>query len=78
IFQGEEWAASTPWPFFTAHPEPELADAVRSGRKAEFARMGWDEDSVPDPQAQETFDSAILKWDEREQGDHAKVLAAYR
>jgi 1,4-alpha-glucan branching enzyme len=32
IFQGEEWAASTPWPFFTAHPEPELADAVRSGR----------------------------------------------
>ena len=78
IFQGEEWAASTPWPFFTAHPEPELADAVRSGRKAEFARMGWDEDSVPDPQAEETFDSAILKWDEREQDDHAKVLAAYR
>ena len=34
LFQGEEWAASTPWPFFTAHPEPELADAVRSALSA--------------------------------------------
>lgn len=78
LFQGEEWAASTPWPFFTAHPEEELAEAVRNGRKGEFARMGWDESQVPDPQAESTFDAAVLRWEERERDDHGQVLAAYR
>ncbi len=42
LFMGEEWAASTPWQFFTSHPEPELATAVAQGRRAEFAdaRLG--------------------------------------
>ena len=40
IFMGEEWAASTPWQFFTAHPEPELGEATAEGRIAEFARAG--------------------------------------
>ena len=37
LFMGEEWAACTPWQFFTTHPEPELAAAVRTGRRREFA-----------------------------------------
>ena len=40
IFMGEEWAASTPWQFFTGHPEPELAAATAEGRVAEFAEHG--------------------------------------
>src|SRR5205807_6291791 len=36
IFQGEEWAASTPFQYFTGHPHPDLAHAVREGRKREF------------------------------------------
>ncbi len=42
IFMGEEWAASTPWQFFTDFDEPELAEAVRTGRREEFAdaRLG--------------------------------------
>lgn len=78
VFMGEEWGASTPWPFFTSHPEPELADAVRRGRISEFARMGWDVSQIADPQDPRTFDSAVLQWAERDQEPHARVYAAYR
>ena len=50
LFMGEEWAAGTRWPFFTSHPEPELAAAVSQGRLAEFADHGWDARAMPDPQ----------------------------
>ena len=40
LFMGEEWAASTPWQFFTSHPEPELGRATAEGRIAEFAAHG--------------------------------------
>src|SRR4029453_14794430 len=43
IFMGEEWAASTPWQFFSSFEEPELAEAIRTGRRAEFAGHGWAE-----------------------------------
>ncbi|GAB3610646.1 malto-oligosyltrehalose trehalohydrolase [Humibacter ginsengiterrae] len=78
LFMGEEWAASTPWQFFTSHPEPELAKATADGRKAEFARMGWDEASVPDPQDPETFERSKLDWTEATGGRHARLLAFYR
>ena len=50
LFQGEEWAASTPFQFFTSHEEPELAEATARGRIEEFSRLGWDPAIVPDPQ----------------------------
>ena len=78
LFMGEEWAASTPWQFFTSHPEPELAKATAEGRKAEFARMGWDESSIPDPQDPATFRRSILDWRELGGGRHATLLAFYR
>ena len=78
LFMGEEWAASTPWQFFTSHPEPELGEATARGRKAEFAAMGWDESVVPDPQDPETFQRSKLQWVERDAGVHARILALYR
>lgn len=78
LFQGEEWAASTPFQFFTSHPEPELGRATAEGRIAEFARHGWDPDVVPDPQDPATFERSKLDWSEQESGRHATVLAAYR
>ena len=78
LFQGEEWAASTPFPYFTDHQDPDLAEAVRKGRRSEFAAFGWQPEDVPDPQADETFQSAILKWDERSQTQHAETLAWYK
>ncbi len=64
LFMGEEWAASTPWQFFTDHREEWLGEAVSNGRKSEFARMGWDESTVPDPQDPETFTRSVLDWSE--------------
>src|SRR5918993_1544848 len=77
LFMGEEWAASTPWQFFTSHPEPELGRATAEGRIAEFAAMGWDRSVVPDPQDPQTFTRSKLQWDERDAGIHARTLALY-
>src|SRR5690606_6551714 len=79
LFMGEEWGASTPWQFFTDHAEPELAEAVRRGRAAEFSEHGWGDGSpVPDPQDPATRDASVLDWSERERGEHARLLARYR
>lgn len=78
LFQGEEWNASTPFLYFTDHQDPDLARAVREGRRAEFGGRGWDVDEVPDPQAPETFARSVLDWDERTQGEHAAMLEWYR
>ena len=78
LFQGEEWAASSPFQFFTSHPEPELGRAVADGRIAEFERMGWDPAVVPDPQDPATYDRSNLDWSEPTGGRHAVVLDAYR
>ncbi len=78
LFMGEEWAASTPWAFFTSHPDPDLGEATRKGRLEEFARMGWDPNVVPDPQAESTFLDAKLDWDEPASAGHADMLRLYR
>jgi maltooligosyltrehalose trehalohydrolase len=78
LFMGEEWASSSPFQFFTSHPEPELARATAEGRKAEFAEHGWDADEVPDPQDPETFRRSKLQWNEVDTGDHARLLELYR
>ena len=78
LFMGEEWAASSPFQFFTAHPEPDLGEATAKGRIQEFAKMGWDPAEVPDPQDLATFERSKLDWDELPTGDHAVVLDAYR
>jgi len=78
LFQGEEWATSSPFAFFTSHPEEELGRAVSEGRLKEFERMDWDPSTVPDPQDPQTFASSKLSWDDQEVGRHAVVLKAYR
>ncbi|MFC7374268.1 MULTISPECIES: malto-oligosyltrehalose trehalohydrolase [unclassified Brachybacterium] len=76
LFQGEEWAASTPFTYFTDHDD-ELGPLVSQGRAEEFAAMGWDAE-VPDPQDRSTFEAAMLRWDERAGGVHARMLQWYR
>jgi len=78
LFMGEEWGATTPWQFFTSHPEPELGRATAEGRIAEFARMGWDPDAVPDPQDPATFERSKLDWSEPEREPHRGLLEQYR
>ncbi|KIU16453.1 malto-oligosyltrehalose trehalohydrolase [Mycolicibacterium llatzerense] len=78
LFMGEEWGASTPFQFFSSHPEPELARATAEGRKAEFADHGWAADDIPDPQDPATFQRSKLDWDEAGTGEHARLLQLYR
>ena len=78
LWMGEEWAAGTRWPFFTSHPQPELAEAVSSGRLAEFADHGWDTSAMIDPQDEQAYRGAVLDWDERSHGVHADMLDFHR
>ncbi|MFZ0157906.1 MAG: malto-oligosyltrehalose trehalohydrolase [Kineosporiaceae bacterium] len=77
LFMGEEWAASTPWQYFT-DLEPGLGAAVREGRRAEFAEHGWAAEDVPDPQAPSTRAASVLAWAERHRGVHARMARWYR
>ncbi len=78
LFMGEEWAASTPFQFFTSHPERELGRVTAEGRLEEFERMGWDRSAVPDPQDPATFERSKLAWSEPATGRHAVLLDVYR
>jgi len=82
IFMGEEWAASQPFPFFCDFTG-ELSDAVREGRRAEFAKFPEFQDPaqrerIPDPTSLDTFLSAKLKWQDIHQGHHAEWRALYK
>ena len=78
LFEGEEWGASTPFQYFTDHPEPGLAQAVREGRRKEFAAFGSKPEDIPDPQAPETFQHLKLNWDELSHEPHAGLLDWHR
>ena len=78
LFQGEEWAASTPFLYFTDHKDPALGAAVRKGRRAEFAAFGWRPEAIPDPQDPATFERSKLQWSEVEEAPHGEILAWHR
>jgi maltooligosyltrehalose trehalohydrolase len=77
LWMGEEWAASTRWPYFTSHPEPELAEATGRGRLAEFGGHGWNTAAMINPQDPEAFFGAKLRWDERTETGHREILSFY-
>jgi malto-oligosyltrehalose trehalohydrolase len=74
LFMGEEWNASQPFPFFCDFG-PDLAEAVRKGRREEFPEHRGE---IPDPQAYETFASAKLRWEDTSRTAHAAWLDWYR
>jgi malto-oligosyltrehalose trehalohydrolase len=78
LFMGEEWGASEPWQYFTHHTHPGLGRAVAEGRRAEFARHGWDPLTVPDPQDPETFLRSKLDWSQVCAPGHRDLLTWYR
>jgi maltooligosyltrehalose trehalohydrolase len=78
LFEGEEFAASTPFLYFADHDDPEMAKAVSEGRKREFAAFGFAAKEVPDPEARETFERSKLNWEEVDKGRHQEMLEWYR
>jgi maltooligosyltrehalose trehalohydrolase len=78
LFQGEEWGASSPFQYFTAHEDEELGGLVSEGRRKEFAAFGWEPSSVPDPQSRDTFERSRLVWEDLKQPEHADLQQWYR
>ena len=78
LFQGEEYAASTPFLYFADHEDAAMAKAVSEGRKKEFAAFGFDSQEIPNPEARETFERSKLNWQEAEEGRHKEMMEWYR
>lgn len=77
LFMGEEYGETNPFLYFVSHSDPDLINAVRKGRAAEFASFWWS-GAVPDPQDAETFLRSKLMWERREQREGAVLLDFYR
>jgi malto-oligosyltrehalose trehalohydrolase len=78
MFMGEEWGATTPFPFFCDFTG-QLAEAVRKGRREEFkAAYATHADEVPDPLTEETFRSAVLNWSACREPDGRRRLDLVR
>ena len=79
---GQEWAASTPFQYFTDHA-PKLGRLVTEGRRSEFSGFAAFRDpaareQIPDPQDDATFLRSKLCWDEIDSDHHAATLRLYR
>ncbi|MGD1911811.1 MAG: malto-oligosyltrehalose trehalohydrolase [Rivularia sp. (in: cyanobacteria)] len=71
LFMGEEYGETAPFLYFVSHSDRDLIEAVRKGRKAEFAAFhDGDGEEAPDPQAEETLKKSQLNWEKRTSGEH--------
>ena len=66
LFMGEEWGCHQPFLYFCDF-EGELGEAIRKGRRGEFARFAAFADArararIPDPLAEQTFKRSVLRW----------------
>ena len=77
LFMGEEYGETNPFQYFVNHTDPELADAVRKGRKKEFEAFHM-EGEAPDPMSEETFEKSKLQWQLTEQEPHKTMLSFYK
>ncbi len=79
LFMGQEWAATSPFLYFTDHGS-ELGENISVGRKKAFEQHGpqWSDGNFPDPESLETFEKSKLRWEERSEHNHAMVLAWYQ
>lgn len=82
IFMGQEWAATSPFLFFTDHHSG-LGKLVTEGRRKEFASFPEFADEkarhrIPGPQDEKTFQNSKLRWEELEREPHSLILSLYR
>src|SRR6185437_12019469 len=77
LFMGEEFAASSPFNYFTSFTDPALASAVSEGRRREYESF-FRGRAFPDPQAAETFAGSQIDWSEPALPPHRELLALNR
>jgi maltooligosyltrehalose trehalohydrolase len=77
LFMGEEYGEEASFQYFISHSDQKLIEAVRKGRKEEFAGFKW-EDEIPDPQDAMTFFNSKIDLDLRRSGKHRTLLEFYK
>src|SRR5690606_9927865 len=77
LFMGEEYSESNPFLYFVSHTDANLGEAVRKGRKKEFAAF-HEVGDPPDPMAKETFLKSKLRWESIEEEPHQLMLHFYK
>jgi len=77
LFMGEEYGEQAPFQYFVSHTDPALVEAVRRGRREEFAAFKWQGD-IPDPQSEETFHYSRIHLDFHRQGKRKALFELYR
>ncbi|WP_017720822.1 malto-oligosyltrehalose trehalohydrolase [Kamptonema formosum] len=77
LFMGEEYGEESPFLYFVSHTDPDLCQAVREGRKKEFAAFHLEGEYI-DPESRETFEKSKLKWGKREEGKHKTLREFYQ
>jgi len=77
LFMGEEYGETNPFQYFVSHGDAKLVDAVRRGRREEFASFGWGED-VPDPQSEKTFERSRLNRSQASNPENDQIRLLYR
>jgi maltooligosyltrehalose trehalohydrolase len=77
LFMGEEYGEKAPFPYFISHRDPDLIEAVREGRRKEFAAFRWGGEP-PDPQDEKIFQSAKLERGLSRTGRHRTLLGLYK
>ena len=77
LFMGEEYSEPNPFLYFVSHTDAELAEAVRKGRKAEFAAF-HSQGEAPDPVSEKTFEESKLQWDLLNQEPNQTMLNYYK
>ena len=77
LFMGEEYGEQAPFLYFTSHGDKDLVEAVRRGRREEFAEFGWSNE-VPDPQGETTFANSRLQHRLREADPHRVLRLFYQ
>jgi maltooligosyltrehalose trehalohydrolase len=77
LFMGEEYGEVAPFLYFTSHGDADLVEAVRRGRREEFAAFR-EQGEAPDPDAPETFLSSKLRPELAETGQHRVLWQYYR
>lgn len=77
LFMGEEYGEEAPFLYFISHSDADLVEAVRRGRRQEFASFAWTGES-PDPQEEVTFLRSKLRHQNRQEGRHRSLWELYR
>lgn len=77
LFMGEEFSASNPFLYFVSHTDPELIEAVRKGRNAEFSHIN-EGIEAPDPQDEATFEASKLPWQDLAEPSHKAMFHYYQ